>query len=349
MLGKLQTLEKARDNSALRPDELPVLEGALAAHRRELSLLDLRAAVAARAPDARRRALEVARQPAFGSRRRLEAAVMASAPAAAARILRRRSAKSWVGAGGTHVRRDGGGERRMTTDLPRWRKRLARARRPAWLGTIRRLEPLSEHYGRERGTPVDRYYIEQFLAGERERITGRVLEVLNRDYTERFGASIERSDVLDIDARERRRDDRRRPRRGGRDPSDAFDCFVLTQTLQYVYDLESAVAHVHRILRPGGTVLCTVPTVSRIGRRVLDSDQWRLTEASCRRLFGDAFVGGDVHVRARGNVLAGVAFLMGMAAEELSSRELECDDPFFPLLITVRATKASDGSRIRAG
>jgi glycosyltransferase involved in cell wall biosynthesis len=108
VLGKLQTLEKARDNPALRPVELTVLESALAAYRRDLLLLDLRGAVAARAPDARRQALDVARQSAFGPRRRLEAAVMAFAPAAAGRILRRRSARTWVGAGGTHVRRTRG-------------------------------------------------------------------------------------------------------------------------------------------------------------------------------------------------------------------------------------------------
>ena len=226
-------------------------------------------------------------------------------------------------------------------DPLRWRKRLERARRPAWLGTIRRTTPLSDHYGRERGTPVDRYYIEQFLARERDAITGRVLEVLNRDYTERFGSGVERSDVLDVD-----------PSNGDATivadlaaadaiPSDGFDCFVLTQTLQYVYDLESAVAHVHRILRPGGTVLCSVPTVSRIGRLELDSEYWRLTAAACSRLFGDVFAGGEVRVRAHGNVLTSVAFLLGMAAEELSQRELERDDPFFPLVVTVRATKAA--------
>jgi hypothetical protein len=40
-------------------------------------------------------------------------------------------------------------------------------------------------------------------------------------------------------------------------------------------------------------------------------------------------------------VLTAVAFLIGMAAEELSTRELETDDPFFPLVVTVRATKAA--------
>jgi SAM-dependent methyltransferase len=226
-------------------------------------------------------------------------------------------------------------------DPRRWQKRLERARRPAWLGTIRRTTPLSDHYGRERGTPVDRYYIDGFLADERDAITGCVLEVLNREYTERFGTAVERSDVLDVD-----------PSNAGATivadlaaadaiPSDRFDCFVLTQTLQYIYDLEAAVAHVHRILRPGGTVLCSVPTVSRIGRLELDSEYWRLTAAACSRLFGQAFAGGDVRVRARGNVLAAVAFLMGMAAEELSTRELDQDDPFFPLVVTIRATKAA--------
>jgi SAM-dependent methyltransferase len=228
-----------------------------------------------------------------------------------------------------------------TPDPRRWRKRLERARRPAWLGTIRRTTPLSDHYGRERGTPVDRYYIERFLADEGEAITGRVLEVLNRDYTERFGRAVERSDVLDIDPSNADATVVADLAAADAIPSDAFDCFVLTQTLQYVYDLEAAVAHVHRILRPGGTVLCSVPAVSRVDRSTLDSEYWRLTAATCSRLFGDAFAGGDVRVRGRGNVLVAVAFLIGMAAEELSTRELELDDPFFPVVVTVKATKAA--------
>lgn len=226
------------------------------------------------------------------------------------------------------------------SDPLHWRRRLARARRPAWLGTIRRTAPLSDHYGRERGTPVDRYYIERFLAAERAAITGRVLEVLNRDYTERFGSSVERSDVLDVDPANADATIVADLAAADAVPESTFDCFVLTQTLQYVYDLEAAVTHVHRILRPGGTVLCSVPAVSRIDRHELDSEYWRLTAAACTRLFGDVFKGGDVHVQAHGNVLASVAFLVGMAAEELSARELERHDPFFPLLVTIRATRA---------
>lgn len=166
-----------------------------------------------------------------------------------------------------------------------------------------------------------------------------MLEVLNRDYTVRFGIAVDRSDVLDIEP-------------GNPDativadlasadalPTGSFDCFILTQTLQYIYDLKTAVAHAHRILNPGGTLLCTVPVVSRIERRELESEYWRLTPAACSRLFDDVFGPNRVAVRGRGNVLAAVAFLVGMAAEELSARQLEQDDPYFPVVVTVRATK----------
>jgi SAM-dependent methyltransferase len=225
-------------------------------------------------------------------------------------------------------------------DEIRWRRRLQRLRRPAWLGSIRRTAPLSDHWGRDRGTPVDRYYIERFLASERDAIRGRVLEVLNAEYTKRFGVGVEKSDVLDIDASNPSATIVADLAAADSVPSDAFDCFVLTQTLQYVYDLHSAVAHVHRILRPGGTLLCTAPTVSRIARGTLETEYWRITALGCERLFSEAFVGGTVEARAWGNVLSAVAFLVGMAAEELTQRELDVVDPFFPLLVTVRATKA---------
>jgi SAM-dependent methyltransferase len=223
----------------------------------------------------------------------------------------------------------------------RWRRWLERLRRPAWLGTIRKTAPLSDHWGRDRGTPVDRYYIERFLADERSAIRGRVLEVMNADYTERFGADVARKDVLDIDPANEAATMVADLAAADSVPSDLFDCFILTQTLQYIYDVKAAVEHAHRILRPGGTLLCTVPSVSRIARLELESEYWRLTPAACSRLFGDVFAGGDVGVKAHGNVLTAVAFLVGMAAEELTRSELDHNDPFFPLLVTIRATKAA--------
>jgi len=224
-------------------------------------------------------------------------------------------------------------------DAWRRRQRLNRLRHPAWLGTIRRTSPLSDHSGSERGTPVDRYYVDRFLRDNRQTIRGHVLEVLDAGYTHRFGTEVSRSDILDVDDQNPNATVVADLAAADRIGSGTFDCFILTQTLQYIFDVRAALEHVHRILRPGGTVLCTVPVASRIGRRTLESEYWRLTPAACRVLFEHAFPEGEVEVHGRGNVLTCVAFLMGMAAEELAAEELETDDPFFPLVVTVRATK----------
>ena len=39
--------------------------------------------------------------------------------------------------------------------------------------------------------------------------------------------------------------------------SDTFDCVIITQTLQMIYDLPTLMRTLHRILKPGGVVLAT--------------------------------------------------------------------------------------------
>src|SRR5690348_17021256 len=66
-------------------------------------------------------------------------------------------------------------------------------------GDLRRIEPLSRIFGSDRGLPVDRYYIEQFLAAHAADIQGRVLEIGHNVYTRKFGAErVTKSDVLHI-------------------------------------------------------------------------------------------------------------------------------------------------------
>jgi ubiquinone/menaquinone biosynthesis C-methylase UbiE len=124
-------------------------------------------------------------------------------------------------------------------------------------------------------------------------------------------------------------------------PADSFDCILLTQTLQFVFDLRSAIGHAHRVLKPGGVVLVTVPATSRIAPRYgLTSDFWRFTPASTNRLFGEVFGAENVLVRSYGNVLTSIAFLSGLAREELTQNELDVLDEYFPLIVAVRASKA---------
>ena len=219
------------------------------------------------------------------------------------------------------------------------RKWLRRVTRPAVLGTLRRTSPLSDVWGFDRGNAVDRYYIESFLAGHQQDVFGRALEVQGSYYTKLYGTGVTHCDVLDIDSSNKDATLIADLSTADVLPSDAFDCFILTQTLHLIYDTRAAIRHARRILRPGGVLLVTVPSVSRIvpGSK---SDYWRYTAASCSLLFEEAFGRKNIMVRSYGNVLACIAFLTGMAAGELSRQELEKNDEAFPLIIGVRAVKA---------
>jgi glycosyltransferase involved in cell wall biosynthesis len=225
------------------------------------------------------------------------------------------------------------------------RERLERSRIPAVgrvrLGSLRRTEPISRRFGFDRGVPIDRYYIERFLERHELAILGRVLEVGDSTYTRKFGSDrVTRRDVLNVGP-------------GGAEttivadlasasaiPSESFDCIIVTQTLQYVWDVPSAVRTLHRILAPGGVLLATFPGITPIVEVSFgDSWYWSLTRASARKLFAEAFGSESVDVSSEGNVLATVGFLHGLAAEELPRAALGRRDPSYQLLITVRATK----------
>ncbi len=229
-------------------------------------------------------------------------------------------------------------KRSLPTQWINFRRWLQRWFVPAWLGSLRSTKPRSDGWGFDRGRPVDRYYIESFLKYHRYDMHGKVLEILNSDYADKFGAAIEQMDILDIDPANQQATIIADLAAADSIQSDSFDCFILTQTLQLIFDVKSAIAHSHRILRPGGVLLVTIPAVSRLAGDGY-TDYWRFTPASCARLFGDVFDAEQVTITAYGNVLSAVAFLEGMASEELSRRELDVIDERYPVVLAIRAVK----------
>jgi glycosyltransferase involved in cell wall biosynthesis/SAM-dependent methyltransferase len=209
------------------------------------------------------------------------------------------------------------------------------------LGMLRRLTPISRQWGFDRGTPIDRYYIEAFLTREAAAIRGRVLEIEDNTYTLRFGGDrVVRSDVLHVVEGNPKATLIADLTSADQLDSDAFDCIVLTQTLHFIYDTRAALRTLHRILKPGGVLLATFPGLSRVSHEEwAGSWYWGFTSASARRLLAEAFPAEAVDVRAFGNVLTSVAFLHGLAAEELEPEELEYRDVDYELLLTVRAVK----------
>jgi SAM-dependent methyltransferase len=233
--------------------------------------------------------------------------------------------------------------RRVLSDDTRRRLRRLRAWPPVGslrLGSLRRVTPVSRSYGFDRGTPVDRYYIDRFLTRHARDVRGRVLEVGDAEYTRRFGGDqVEAVDVLHVDEGNPEATIVADLTDAVEIPSERFDCVICTQTLLLIYEVPAAIRTLHRITRPSGVVLATVPGVSRICREEADAwgDFWRFTSMSARRLFEEAFGEGAVEVETYGNVLAAVGMLHGISAEELD--ELDTRDPDYEVLIGVRAER----------
>jgi hypothetical protein len=217
---------------------------------------------------------------------------------------------------------------------------------PGWveMGHWRRLQPISRDFGSDRGRPIDRYYIENFLQRNADDVQGRVLELGDPSYTRRFGGSrVTQSDVLhaapgnpvatvvgDLVT-------------GAGVPREVYDCMIVTQGYHVIYHIHDAVRTTYAALKPGGVLLATLPCMSQISRPDMDlwGDYWRMTDAAARRLFGDVFGPENVTVEAYGNVLVGCAFLQGLAWQELTKEELNYKDRDQQVLITVRAVKKS--------
>jgi SAM-dependent methyltransferase len=226
----------------------------------------------------------------------------------------------------------------------RWIIRITRWPPVGWVyfGSLRRVKPISREWGTERGNPIDRYYIEKFLAEYSSLIRGRVLEIGTDIYTRKFSSpQLEQSDVLHISENKPGVTIIGDLTSAVNIPNDLFDCIILTQTLQFIYDVPAVIQTVYRILKPGGSILVTVSGIAQISRYDMDrwGEYWRFTTKSILKLFEVHFPSENITVNAFGNVKASVAFLHGIAYEELRKNELDYFDPDYELLITVKATK----------
>jgi hypothetical protein len=205
------------------------------------------------------------------------------------------------------------------------------------------LEPISREFGYDRGQPICRYYIDQFLQQNAGDIQGRVMEVADASYTKKFGgARVKQSDVLMTQAGEKQTTIVGNLVTGEGIPKSAFDCVIATQLYPFIYDVHAAIQHTHDALKPGGVLLATAAGISQISRYDMDrwGDYWRFTTASASRLFGDVFGAKNVVVESHGNVLVACGYLRGQAAEEFSKEQLAANDPDYQVLITVRAVKS---------
>jgi SAM-dependent methyltransferase len=207
--------------------------------------------------------------------------------------------------------------------------------------------PLSDHHGLDRGTPLDRHYIEAFLAERSHLVRGSVLEIESDTYTRRFGGDrVTEHAVVDIDPANEQATFVADLEQAESLPAATYDCIILTQTLHLLREPGQCLRNCRRALRSAGALLVTAPSVSRVSPTYPDADYWRFTPAGMAHLFRRDWR-GDFAVEGRGNLRACLGFLMGEVSEEVPDHLLDEHDTRFPLTVAVEArTDSADARRL---
>ncbi|MBR1702195.1 MAG: hypothetical protein IJ716_09610 [Lachnospiraceae bacterium] len=201
---------------------------------------------------------------------------------------------------------------------------------------LERIDPVSRVFGLDRGMPIDRYYIEKFLEENIKSLNGvnKTLEVGEIYYTDKYFENAEK-DILDFQKGMDLTVD-------GSIPSDMYDCFVCTQTFNFIYDVRKAIKGAYNLLKSGGVLLATVAgNISQVSQYDMDrwGDYWRFTYRSAEMMMQDVFGEGNVQVKAFGNAMAATAFVQGIAVEEVDKALLDIEDPAYAIIIGIFARK----------
>jgi SAM-dependent methyltransferase len=82
--------------------------------------------------------------------------------------------------------------------------------------------------------------------------------------------------------------------------SGRFDLVICTQVLEYVPDPRAVIAEIHRVLKPGGALLLSVPAIFP---RDSELDTWRFLPESLRQMLGSF---SELEIQAEGTSISGL-------------------------------------------
>ena len=239
-----------------------------------------------------------------------------------------------------------GGQTVKISDQENWRGFLREAYRNyhKLIGAVAEMdtEPVSRQFGTERGTPIDRYYIEEFLKENQKYITGDVLEIEDSFYTEKFGRDqVCRSIVMDVNSKDSGVSFNGNLETGEGIQDEIADCFILTQTLMYIFDLKSAAHNISRLLKRGGAALITCSGISQNSRRCMDDYgcHFNFNEKALARMFREERSLEVVESGSFGNVKTVTAHIGGVCREDLKLEDFLPNDKYYPLIVYVVVKK----------
>ena len=207
-------------------------------------------------------------------------------------------------------------------------------------GTVRfgdfgRLWPFSHRFGFDRGGPVDRYYLGQFVRSIRPVVRGRCLEIggsLKNNWFYRFDVDefrtleLKQSNIADDlvgDAADQ----------GVLDPA-AWDSILAFHVLEHCPNPFAVVTNMCAWLRPNGHACIVVPCAQRVHN--YPGDYWRFMPDGLRVLFRDF---SEVNISTYGNPLTVVSSYLGLSHTELVAEDMDAVHPDYPVLACVVARK----------
>lgn len=214
---------------------------------------------------------------------------------------------------------------------------------------FRRMAPFGK--GKSGGLSIIRYYWADFLEQHAADIKGRALEVeetvILRDYG---GERVTQAEAIDLATHHDEVKVVADLARADHVPSDSYDCFVLPFSTAVIYDIEAALYHALRILKPGGVLLTNFWCMDYYFHRGLDMStggtlfmaHWPTPLQVHNWLHALGLSQSDYTLRTYGNLMARMAFLMNLPAKDLTADERDAVDEGQPLSLCLRAVKTDN-------
>jgi SAM-dependent methyltransferase len=195
------------------------------------------------------------------------------------------------------------------------------------------------------GTPIPRFYWNDFLTQHRNAFRGHGIEVGSDATIRRIGgAALTKVDVLNIS-----------PGSGvtivadlctgEHIPSNQFDVFLNQFTLHMVLDHQKALYHSLRMLKPGGRLVVSFPCVSGYPAEGVPYSEPRtyverwFTPIGVERLLNQFVPSSSYEMQVYGNRHARASYVLGIGSESLPSALLRKHDPHWPVAIGAVITK----------
>ena len=202
---------------------------------------------------------------------------------------------------------------------------------------------LSNDYGDSRGTPITRFYIQDFFLNLNHFDWGNCLEFGDNRYIKQFGKNVTENHTFKFSNKFKHHDNifYGDLTKFSTLPEKKFDLIVCTNVLNFIFDVKSAIRGIHRMLKKNGKCIVTVDgPSSHISRFDMErwGDFWRFTNLSAKKIFEQLNFKVEKNI-TYGNPYACSAQLNGFSTQDIDQSKLFPSDQDYQLLIALYLTK----------